>query len=148
MENVILALAEKYAKGVEDFKDYENLEEFYTLGFCSHLAYMLHRYLEKQNKDVSIGFIMESDRGIYKDFVCPGLSIHIGVVYENKFYDIEYLNGLELTEENKKLLLSRHEGVSFHIREGAYHDFDPECFEHVGEYKSFEEIVDSVISKA
>lgn len=142
MKDVILNLGMRYAMCVEAFRNHDySLVGFYTNEFCAHLAYMVHRYHEKIGKPVSIGFIMD-DNEIEP---CPGFSNHIGIVKDGKFHDMEYINGVKLTEENINKLVKKYSGISFHIREGEYDDFEPACFEGKGTYKSFEEIVDSYI---
>lgn len=75
----------------------------------------------------------------------PAYSSHVGILVNNNYYDIENVNGIEFSEENRNSILSKY-GLSWYAFNGDYDEcFDRDYFLHKGDFKSYEEIVDFVI---
>lgn len=138
--DVITSLTEKHVSDAKGFDvDYGgNIERFYTTGHCGDLAYMLYTYLNKIGHKCNIAIITEDDG----DDPCPGLTTHVGVLFNNKFYDIIYQDGIEMTETNTNELLDRYGGIRILVHEKPGFGFDPENYNGKGKYAGFNEIVD------
>lgn len=148
MELPIKRLGELYSEGLDYLKKCNgDVVRFYTYGYCSHLAYMLELYCIKNNIDYRVCWVIDydGDDKHFSAFYCN----HVGIVIDNKWYDMEYTDGLEMTAENIDELIKKYYGYRLHYvsKDIEEHEFLPDSFEKGNVFNSFEEIVDHVMEE-
>lgn len=149
LPEVIQEMAEIYSEGIPLLKIYEgSIVKLYTMGYCSHLAHLLKLFCRKNDIDCRIGWIVNTPSKVFSAFDAN----HIGCVIEDKWYDIEYPNGLYLRDkDNLRELLVKWGSYRIKLFEEDEDDgFDENSFESfasTSHLDSFEKIVDFVHDK-
>lgn len=146
LPRVITELSEIYSIGIPLLKTYQgSIVKLYTMGYCSHLAHLLKLYCKKANIPCRIVWVVDTDSNEPSPFDAN----HIGCLIDGKFYDIEYLNGLDLSNpENIQCLLDKYTALRIvAFGENVDEGFDEESCETGSSFKSFQELVDHVYDK-